>query len=127
MLVWNVETAHGAPVRTGKARQRRQNVIEHAFDALTRSLGRRRAVQALAAAATVTLSGVTLVGAKSNNGNKNKNKKQKKKIQKKALALCANQVTECQALVGGDAAQVICCQELADCDFAGLVACLSAP
>ena len=102
-------------------------MTEHTFDALTRSLGRRRAVQALAAAAGVTLSGVTLAGAKSNNGNKNNNKKQNKKIKKKALALCANQVTECQALVGAGSPQLICCQELADCDFAGLVACLTPP
>jgi hypothetical protein len=99
-------------------------VTELSFDALARSLGRRRATQALAAAAATTLSGVALVGAKSNNGNKNK--KQKKKINKKALALCAGQVTECQALVGGNSAQLICCQELADCDFGGLVACLNA-
>jgi hypothetical protein len=97
-------------------------MTEHTFDALTRSLGRRRAVQALAAAAGMSLTGITLAGAKSN---KNNNKKQNKKIKKKALALCANQVTECQALIGAGSAQLICCQELADCDFAGLVACLN--
>ena len=102
-------------------------MTEHSFDALTRALGRRSAVQALTAAAAMTLSGVALTGAKSNNGNKKKNKKQKKKIEKKALALCAGQVAECQALIGGGNAQVICCQELADCDFGALIACLNAP
>lgn len=97
----------------------------NAFDALTRSRGRRQAIQALAAAVATTLSGAAFVGAKSNDGNKNK--KQNRKIKKKALALCAGQVTQCQALVGPDSAQLICCQELADCDFAGLIACLNAP
>jgi hypothetical protein len=102
-------------------------VTEHSFDTLTRALGRRNAVQALAAAAAMTLSGVALTGAKSNNGKKKKNKQQDKKIKKQALALCAGQVAECQALVGGGTAQLICCQELADCDFGALVACLNTP
>lgn len=104
-------------------------MTERSFDALTKSLGRRSAVQALAAAAGATLSGVTLVGAKSNNGNKNKrkNKKQNKQIQKKALALCVGQVAQCQTLVGAGNAQAICCDKLADCDFDGLLACLNAP
>jgi hypothetical protein len=102
-------------------------VTTHAFDFLARSLGRRSALQALTAAAAVTLTGSTLAGAKSNNRkNKKKNRKQKKKIQKQALALCAGQVTQCQALVGAGSGELICCQELADCDFAGLVACLNA-
>lgn len=98
-------------------------MTERSFDALTRALGRRRAVQAFAAAAATTLSGVTMVGAKSNNGNNNK---KQKKVKKKALALCANQVPECLAQVGSGGAEILCCQELADCDFAGLIACLNA-
>lgn len=101
-------------------------MTEHSFDTLTRALGRRNAVQALAAAAAMTLSGVTLAGAKSKNGNNKKNKQQEKKIKKKALALCADQVTQCQTLIGGGSAQLICCQELADCDFGALIACLNA-
>lgn len=100
-------------------------MTEHAFDALTRTLGRRRAVQALAAAAAATLSSVTLIGAKSNNGNKNA-RKQNKKIKKKALALCATQVTQCLTLVGAGGVGADCCQELADCDFDGLITCLTA-
>ncbi len=100
-------------------------MTERSFDTLTRSLGRRRAVQGLAAAATATFSSVTLAGAKSNNNkNKQKNKKQKKKIEKQSLALCAAQIAPCQAVIGGGTAQAICCQELADCDFGGLVTCL---
>jgi hypothetical protein len=98
-------------------------MTERSFDALTRSLGRRRAVQAFAAAAATTLSSVKLIGAKSNNGSNNK--KQNKKIKKKALALCATQVAQCVALVGGDTEGAICCQELADCDFSGLITCLN--
>src|SRR5690349_6242710 len=119
-LAWNFEIATGAPVYAGTERHRRQYVTEHAFDALTRSLGRRRAVQSLAAAAAMTLNGVALAGAKSNNGNK----KQNKKLKKKALALCATQVSQCLVLVGDDAQGAICCQKLADCDFDGLITCL---
>jgi hypothetical protein len=101
-----------------------KDVTERSFDALTRSLGRRRAVQAFGAAAAATLSSVTLIGAKSKNGNKN-TKKQNKKIKKKALALCATQVTQCLALANDDPKTVTCCQELADCDFDGLITCLT--
>ncbi len=96
-------------------------MTEHAFDALTRSLGRRRAVQALAVAAATTLSGVTLVGAKSNNG---KTKKKTQKIKKQAIALCVDQVAQCEALVGDNPAGITCCQLLGDCDFTGFIACL---
>ena len=75
----------------------------------------------------MTLSGVALVGAKSNNGNNKKNRKQNKRIKKKALALCEAQVVQCQALIGANNPQLICCQELADCDFGGLIACLTTP
>jgi hypothetical protein len=104
-------------------------VTEHSFDALTRSLGRRRAVQALTAAAATTLSGVAVVGAKSNNGKKQKKKKkskqQEKKIQTKALALCATQVSQCVALTGDNGVGAVCCLELADCDLSALFTCLS--
>lgn len=99
-------------------------MTEHSFDALTRSLGRRRAVQALTAAAAATLSGVTLVQAKSNNGKKKKNKQQSQKIKKQASALCADQITQCEALVGANPAGITCCQILGDCDFTGLITCL---
>lgn len=103
-------------------------MTEHSFDAFTRSLGRRRAVQALAAAATATFSGATLLAAKSNNGNKGKkkNRKQKQKIRKQSLALCTAQVAECETLVGSNSAQLLCCQQLADCDFGGFISCLEA-
>lgn len=101
-------------------------MTEHSFDALTRSLGRRRAVQAFAAAAAATLPGITLVGAKSNNGNKHKNKakQQSQKFKKKAAALCSDQVRQCETLVGDNPAGITCCQILGDCDFTGFIACL---
>lgn len=116
------------------------------FDALTQQVGRRRALQALGAAAVATASGLTLAGAKkgangnNNNKNKKKNKQQRQKreklqqrIDQESLALCASQVPECVTLItancGGDADCLatgqICCQELADCDFNGLLACFA--
>jgi hypothetical protein len=105
-------------------------VTEHSFDALTRSLGRRRAMQALTAAAATTLSSVTLAGAKSHNANKNKNKRKKKnreqsqKLQQQATALCVDQIAQCDTLVGDNPAGIACCQILGECDFNGFIACL---
>lgn len=109
------------------------------FDALTRQIGRRRALQALGAAAMATASGLTLASAKNgaNRNNKKKNKQKRNKLQQRidqeSLALCASQVPECVTLITancGDnaecvAAGQICCQELADCDFTGLLACFA--
>lgn len=109
------------------------------FDSFTRQLGRRRALQALGAAAVATASGLTLAGAKRGN-NKKKNKQQQKKreklqkrIDQESLALCAGQVAQCIPLITagcGDDAECLangqtCCQELADCDFTGLIACFA--
>lgn len=108
------------------------------FDAFARQLGRRRALQALGTAAVVTVSGAALADAKkgkNNNGNnKQKNKKQKKG-EKQALALCAGQVAECDALSAqlceGDleclAQNQLCCDLLATCAFTEFIACLNAP
>ncbi len=112
-------------------------MTDRSFDALTRTLGRRRAAKALAAAAATPLAGVSLAGARSNNGNgqkKRKHRKQKQRIDRQSLALCAGQVTQCETLIReqceGDpdclAAQLPCCQELADCDFGALITCLNA-
>lgn len=114
------------------------------FDALTQQFGRRRALQALGAAAVATAGGLTLASAKNgahrNNKNKKQNKQQKQKreklqqrIDQESLALCASQVPECATLITancGDnaeclAAGQLCCQELADCDFTGLLACFA--
>lgn len=112
---------------------------EH-FDTFTRQLGRRRALQALGVATVATASGLTLAGAKGSNKNKKKNTQQKKKreklqqrIEQESLALCAGQVAECVPLVtagcDGNAECLAlgqsCCQELADCDFEGLLACFA--
>lgn len=108
------------------------------LDALARNLGRRRALQAFTAAAATTLTGVTLAGAKSNNGkkqnNRKKRKQQQRRIDKQSLALCAGEVAQCETLIrdlcqSNDdclAAQLPCCQELAVCDFGGLISCLNA-
>lgn len=102
-------------------------MTEHVLDVLTRSLGRRHAVQALAAA-VATSSGGSLAGAESSKRKKNKKRKQKKakKIDQQSLALCAGQVAQCQTLIGGSSPALFCCQELVECDFAGLIACLLA-
>jgi hypothetical protein len=109
------------------------------FDAFTRQLGRRRALQALGTAALATVSGVALADArkgKNNNGNnKQKNKKQRKNIEEQALALCAAQVTECDALSAatceGDAECLaknqLCCDLLATCAFTEFIACINEP
>ena len=63
------------------------------------------------------------------------NKKQKKNIEKQALALCAGQVTECDALSAqlceGDAGCLaenqLCCDLLATCAFTEFIACLNEP
>lgn len=110
-----------------------------AFDGLARQIGRRRTLQALSGALVATASGITAASAKKNS-NKQKSKQRKKKqeklrqrIDQESLALCANQVPECVTLLtencGEDAeCQALgetCCQELADCDFQGLIACFA--
>ena len=114
-----------------------------AFDGLARQIGRRRTLQALGGALVATASGITLAGAKNNGNNKNnKDRKQRKQKQEKlrqridqeSLALCAGQVSPCVTLLtancnGDPECQAIgqtCCQELADCDFSGLLTCLAA-
>lgn len=104
------------------------------FDAFTRQLGRRRAIQSLGAAAVATASGLTLADAR-NGSNKQKNKKQKKKIQKQAIALCESQAQQCITLItagcNGDAECLArgqqCCAFLGACDFSGLITCLQTP
>lgn len=104
------------------------------FDAFARQLGRRRALQALGTTVVATVSGVALADAKKGK-NKNGNKKQKKNIEKQALALCAGQVTECDALIAetceGDAGCVaegqLCCDLLATCSFTEFIACINEP
>jgi hypothetical protein len=103
-----------------------------AFDGLARRLGRRNALQALGIAAVATASGFTLADAREGKNNRKKNKRQKKKLEKQALALCEGQVQECNTLIAGQcngdpdclASGQQCCQFLATCDFAGLIACL---
>lgn len=105
-----------------------------AFDTFTQQLGRRRALQALGAAAVATASGLTLASAKNgNNGNKKKRATLQQRIEKKSLALCASQVPECVTLITancGDnaeclAAGEICCQSLGTCEFAEFFTCAS--
>ena len=109
------------------------------FDTFTQQFGRRRALQALGAAAVATASGLTLASAKGGNKKKKQQRKQRKqkrknlqrRIDQESLALCASQVPECVTLITencGDNAECVatgqlCCQELADCDFTGLIAC----
>lgn len=113
-------------------------MIGSRFDGLTRQLGRRNALQALGVAAVVTASGVSLAGAKKNGKNnqqKNRKKKQKQqqRIDELALARCAGQVAECDALIAescnGDAGCVaqgqLCCDLLATCAFTEFIACLT--
>jgi hypothetical protein len=115
-------------------------MIQSRFDGFTRQLGRRGALQALGAAAAATASGVSLAGAKKGKSNRQKNQQRKKKqeklqqrIDQESLALCAGQVPECVTLLtancDGSASCVAtgqtCCQELADCDFSGLVTCFA--
>lgn len=110
------------------------------FDAFTQQFGRRRALQALGAAAVATASGLTLAGAKGGNTNKQQNRQRKQKrkklqqrIDQESLALCAGQVPGCVTLITANcdgnadclAAGQLCCQELADCDFTGLIACFA--
>lgn len=107
------------------------------FDTLTRQLGRRRALQALGAAALASTSGLSLVAARNGNNGNNKrtNKQQKKKIKQQALALCEGQTQECLTLISADCngdAQCLargqqCCPFLDTCDFSGLLTCLQAP
>lgn len=97
----------------------------------TRTLGRRRAVLALAAAAATVRSSITLAGANSHKDRKNnrknrKNRNQRQKIEKQSLALCAAQVAECESSVGSNSAGLLCCQKLASCDFGGFISCLEA-
>ncbi len=106
---------------------------ESSFDGLTRQIGRRRTLQSLGGAAVAAVSGIALADAKGGKSNKQKNKQRKKKreklqqrIDQESLALCAGQVAQCQTLIGGDSPALACCQELVDCDFAGLIACLLA-
>ena len=109
------------------------------FDGMTRQLGRRRTLQALGGALVATASGITLAGAK-NSKNNNKDRKRRKqkqaklqrRIDQESLALCAGQVPDCVTQLTancGDNAECRafgqrCCQELADCDFPGLVTCI---
>jgi hypothetical protein len=110
------------------------------FDGLTRQIGRRRTLQSLGGAAVAAVSGIALAEAKGGKSNKQKNKQRKKKreklqqrIDQESLALCAGQVAECIPLItaGCDgsaeclALGQTCCQELADCDFEGLLACFA--
>lgn len=112
------------------------------FDGLARRLGRRRTLQALGGALVATASGITVAGAK-NSKNNNKDRKQRKKkqenlqqrIDQESLALCAGQVSECVTQLTAnceDNAECValgqtCCQELADCDFPGLLTCIEQP
>ena len=112
-------------------------MIGMTFDTLARQLGRRRALQALGAAALASTGGLSLAAARNgNNGNaRRKNKQQKKKIKQQALALCEGQTQECLTLVTADCnddAQCLargqqCCAFLNTCDFSGLISCLQAP
>ncbi|MCA9877941.1 MAG: hypothetical protein KC442_09165 [Thermomicrobiales bacterium] len=105
------------------------------FDAVARQIGRRRALQALGAAAVATVSGISPTEAKRNGGNKRKNRKKKRKqqrIEEQSLALCAGQVAQCNAVIAqscgegeGCQAQQRCCELLATCDFAGVIICLN--
>lgn len=112
------------------------------FDTLARQFGRRRALQALGAAAMATAGGMALADAKNgkNNGknqqkNRKKKQKQQQRIEEQALALCAAQVTECDALIPescGDNAECVaqsqlCCDLLATCAFTEFIACINTP
>jgi len=108
-----------------------------AFDGLARQMGRRRTLQALGGALVATASGLTVASAKQNNKDRKQRKKKQEKLQQRidqeSLALCASQIAECVPLVtstcGSDAECLatgqLCCQELADCDFQGLLACFA--
>jgi hypothetical protein len=97
------------------------------FDVLTQNAAltdRKTAIKMLGG----SLAAIAMARPLASEAAKNKNKKRKRKAKKRCRQKCAQQVAPCQISVnqnGGTPAQIACCQRLADCDFSGLLLCLS--
>jgi hypothetical protein len=104
-------------------------MIDTMFDTLTRRtaarISRRNSLLTLSGAGLAALAGSQSVQAKKKRSKKNNAKKARNLANKK----CQQQADDCattSAQLGFNAAQIACCEFLANCDSASYIQCLAA-